>query len=86
MSLAEDLTGPRVTAYRELAARHGVWLSLGGIHTPGPRPATTRNTHLLLDSAGNTVQTYHKVRFRLLCLADLFPCRPTCSTRLWRAV
>lgn len=38
---ASSLTSPQFTRYRALAARHGVWLSLGGFHVRVP-PAGAR--------------------------------------------
>jgi hypothetical protein len=32
LELAEDLDGPLIKRYSELAVKHNVWLSLGGFH------------------------------------------------------
>ena len=32
LELAEDLDGPLIESYSELAVKHDVWLSLGGFH------------------------------------------------------
>lgn len=63
LELAEDLNGPTVNRYKELAQRLGVWLSLGGIHEKGPESDCTRiyNTHVVLDSSGTVVSTYRKM-------------------------
>ncbi|KAK8781016.1 hypothetical protein V5799_017646 [Amblyomma americanum] len=61
--LAEPLDGPIVTKYKELAKKLGVWLSLGSVHVKDPNEPSSRiyNTHVLINSTGDTVGTYSKV-------------------------
>ncbi|XP_075729573.1 ntrilase and fragile histidine triad fusion protein NitFhit isoform X2 [Rhipicephalus microplus] len=61
--LAEPLDGPIVTQYKELAKKLGVWLSLGSVHVKDPKEASNRiyNTHVIINSTGDTIGTYSKV-------------------------
>lgn len=61
--LAEPLDGPIVTKYKELARKLGVWLSLGSVHVKDPNEPSSRiyNTHVVINSTGDTVGTYSKV-------------------------
>ncbi|XP_075988894.1 ntrilase and fragile histidine triad fusion protein NitFhit isoform X2 [Anticarsia gemmatalis] len=54
--------GATVAKYRELAAKHDVWLSMGGIHEKDPENSSkTYNTHIIIDNKGTIVQTYRKL-------------------------
>ncbi|XP_026754212.1 nitrilase and fragile histidine triad fusion protein NitFhit isoform X2 [Galleria mellonella] len=56
------LTGNIVNKYRQLAAEHSVWLSMGGIHEKDEsNPTKMFNTHLIIDDKGNIVQSYRKL-------------------------
>ncbi|XP_068621963.1 nitrilase and fragile histidine triad fusion protein NitFhit [Battus philenor] len=56
------LTGDTVKHYRELAAKHNVWLSMGGVHERDEmNPTKMFNTHVIIDNKGNIVQAYRKV-------------------------
>ena len=59
LSLAEPRDGPTVAAYRALAARLGVWLSLGGLHE-ATESSRVRNSHLLVSPAGQLAASYSK--------------------------
>ncbi|XP_065279969.1 deaminated glutathione amidase isoform X1 [Dermacentor albipictus] len=61
--LAEPLDGPIVTRYKELARKLGVWLSLGSVHVKDVNEPSSRiyNTHVIINSTGDTVGTYSKV-------------------------
>ncbi|KAF0303271.1 Nitrilase and fragile histidine triad fusion protein NitFhit [Amphibalanus amphitrite] len=59
VALAEPRDGPTVTAYRALAARLGVWLSVGGLHEATEK-SRVRNTHLLVSPAGQLAASYSK--------------------------
>lgn len=61
LSKAEPLDGPTLARYRQLARDTGLWLSLGGFQETGPDQEHLYNTHVVLDSSGNTVATYRKV-------------------------
>ena len=58
--LSQGLEGSTVVALREEAARHGVWLSLGGLHVREQGRDKLSNTHIVVDSLGEVVATYSK--------------------------
>ncbi|GBP24791.1 Nitrilase and fragile histidine triad fusion protein NitFhit [Eumeta japonica] len=54
--------GPTVNRYRELALKHNVWLSMGGLHEKDSKdPSKVFNTHVIIDNQGKIVQTYRKL-------------------------
>ncbi|XP_053622167.1 nitrilase and fragile histidine triad fusion protein NitFhit isoform X2 [Plodia interpunctella] len=56
------LSGYTVGKYRELAAKHEVWLSMGGVHEKDENnPSKMYNTHIIIDNKGDIVQTYRKL-------------------------
>ncbi|XP_013143768.1 PREDICTED: nitrilase and fragile histidine triad fusion protein NitFhit isoform X1 [Papilio polytes] len=56
------LNGNTVKSYKELAAKHNVWLSMGGVHERDERnPTKMFNTHIIIDNKGEIVQTYRKL-------------------------
>lgn len=77
VELASPLSGALFTAYRALAAEHGIWISFGGFHEqPITSPAAParggspnvdhddtriRNTHVIVDAAGEVAAAYRKV-------------------------
>ena len=58
-SLAEPLNGELVTKLKDIARENKIWLSLGGYHQKLDEKVA--NTHVLIDSNGEVVQTYDKV-------------------------
>ena len=58
--LSQPLTGSTVTAFREMAVKHGLWLSLGGLHVRAREGEKTSNTHILVNAKGDIVATYAK--------------------------
>jgi predicted amidohydrolase len=58
---AEELAGPTLSAYRELARREEVWLSLGGFHERVAGSSKIANTHVIVDAQGAIVETYRKL-------------------------
>jgi predicted amidohydrolase len=64
LAIAEvlDGTGPTLSALRELATRHGVWLIGGGTPevVPGD-PRRTYNTAVVIDPRGELVARYRKI-------------------------
>ncbi|KAL0858797.1 hypothetical protein ABMA27_011262 [Loxostege sticticalis] len=63
VKLAEPVLGGKIVGkYRELAAKHRVWLSMGGVHEKDESsPDKMFNTHIIIDSKGEIVQTYRKL-------------------------
>ncbi|OWR46477.1 nitrilase and fragile histidine triad fusion protein NitFhit [Danaus plexippus plexippus] len=56
------LTGETVKKYRELAATHNVWLSMGGLHEKDEASVDKIfNTHIIINDKGDIVQTYRKL-------------------------
>ncbi|KAL4711236.1 hypothetical protein ACJJTC_019077 [Scirpophaga incertulas] len=54
--------GDIVGKYKELAATHKVWLSMGGVHEKDlTNPDKMYNTHIIIDDTGHIVQAYRKL-------------------------
>ncbi|CAG7838058.1 unnamed protein product [Allacma fusca] len=64
IQLAENLDGPVIENYRNIAKKYQVWLSLGGFHRRfNSDPAETEkiaNTHVIINDNGSIVATYDK--------------------------
>lgn len=60
--IAESENGKMVGAFRDLASKHGIWISLGSYpeRIEGSEKKTY-NTHLLIDSAGEIAARYRKI-------------------------
>ena len=58
--LAQPIGGSTVMVFREMARKHGLWLSLGGLHIRQGEEQKTSNTHILVDKEGDIVATYAK--------------------------
>ncbi|KAB2010518.1 hypothetical protein ERO13_D10G216800v2 [Gossypium hirsutum] len=58
--VAEALDGPIMQKYCSLAREYSIWLSLGGFQEKG-HDAHLRNTHVIVDDAGNIRSTYSKI-------------------------
>eukprot|EP00210_Caulerpa_lentillifera_P001481 g1421.t1 len=61
LAIAEDLDGPTIKQYMDLAKEYGIWLSLGGFQEVGPDPNHIYNTHVVLSSEGTIVSKYQKI-------------------------
>ncbi len=61
LTIAEDLDGSIVAAFREIARQGGCWVSLGSFPEASTTPGHTSNTQLLIDPAGNTAALYRKI-------------------------
>jgi len=61
-----------VTAFREMAQQHGLWLSLGGLHIREREGDKTSNTHLLVNKDGEIVTTYAKTHLFDACVPGKF--------------
>eukprot|EP00741_Cyanophora_paradoxa_P009164 tig00001471_g8875.t1 len=71
-AFSEALDGPLLRRYRDLAAQHRLWLSLGGFPETSPDPARPYNAHVLVDDAGAVVASYRKIHLFDCPLTDLF--------------
>ena len=65
MEAAQTLDGTLMARFRALARDANIWLSLGGFQEVGPDAQHIYNTHVILDSMGNLVSRYRKVRYRM---------------------
>ena len=70
--LSQPVAGSTVTAFRDMAQKHGLWLSLGGIHIREKDGEKTSNTHLLVDMEGEIVATYAKTHLFDACVPGKF--------------
>ncbi|KAH6801228.1 Nitrilase/cyanide hydratase and apolipoprotein N-acyltransferase family protein [Perilla frutescens var. hirtella] len=61
LTIAEPLDGPLMDKYRSLARDSSIWLSLGGFQEKGSDDSHLRNTHVLIDDAGNIRSKYSKM-------------------------
>ncbi|KAG5329010.1 NFT1 protein, partial [Acromyrmex heyeri] len=61
VTMAEPLTGLTVTAYKEIAIKNNIWLSLGGIHEASDNVEKIYNTHILINNEGELVAMYRKL-------------------------
>lgn len=61
IELAEPLSGPTVTRYKEIAARNNIWLSLGGVHELSENKEKIYNTHIVIDNQGCLISAYRKI-------------------------
>ncbi|GFO26229.1 nitrilase homolog 1-like [Plakobranchus ocellatus] len=62
IEFSETLDGNFMSYCRELAVKHGVWLSIGGFHLKGSTNGEDKikNTHVVIDSEGSIRATYSK--------------------------
>lgn len=63
-AIAEDLTGPAIARYKELATSLDIWLSLGGFQERAPdvdNAPRIKNTHVVISAAGELVASYSKL-------------------------
>lgn len=68
--MAEPLDGPLFRRYRDLAARHKVWVSFGGFQEKGPS-AHNFNTHVVVDDQGEIRSVYRKTHLFVLDIPDM---------------
>uniref|UniRef100_A0A7C9A475 CN hydrolase domain-containing protein n=1 Tax=Opuntia streptacantha TaxID=393608 RepID=A0A7C9A475_OPUST len=61
VKIAEPLDGPIMQGYCDLARESKIWLSLGGFQEKGSDDAHLRNTHVIVDDAGNIRDKYSKI-------------------------
>nr|XP_054752197.1 deaminated glutathione amidase-like [Lytechinus pictus] len=61
VNYAEGMDGPTMSAFKQLAKEHKVWLSIGGFHEKNPEDDSKMlNTHVILDDRGDVVSRYSK--------------------------
>ncbi|XP_063545633.1 nitrilase and fragile histidine triad fusion protein NitFhit-like [Cydia strobilella] len=62
LKFAEPIVGgSTVDSYRQLAVKHNVWLSMGGLHEQIKEdPNRIFNTHIIINNTGDIVQQYRK--------------------------
>jgi len=70
--MSQPVAGSTVTAFREMAQMHNLWLSLGGMHIREREEEKTSNTHLLVNSDGEIVATYAKTHLFDACVPGKF--------------
>jgi len=70
--MSQPVAGSTVTAFREMAQKHGLWLSLGGLHIREREGKKTSNTHLLVNTDGEIVATYAKTHLFDACVPGKF--------------
>ncbi|XP_030385271.1 nitrilase and fragile histidine triad fusion protein NitFhit [Scaptodrosophila lebanonensis] len=64
LELAEPLTGPTMSKYRELARSNKLWLSLGGVHElTGDNSSECKiyNAHVMINDQGEVAAIYRKM-------------------------
>merc|ERR1712137_539114 len=60
LELAEDLKGPLIANYGQLARTYNIWISIGGFHNKCTSGNKIYNSHLIINSDGNICGQYDK--------------------------
>ncbi|XP_076351475.1 ntrilase and fragile histidine triad fusion protein NitFhit isoform X2 [Tachypleus tridentatus] len=62
LEMSEQVEGPLIQRYKNLAKEFNIWLSLGGFHQRGPESDLKRvqNAHIIISNDGKIVEIYHK--------------------------
>ena len=72
LAVMEPLDGPLLGRYRELAAKHRLWLSLGGFPETGPDRGDRRfNVHVIVDASGEIRASYRKIHLFDVDMGDV---------------
>ena len=72
LAVMEPLDGPLLGRYRELAAKHRLWLSLGGFPETGPDRGDRRfNAHVIVDASGEIRASYRKIHLFDVDMGDV---------------
>ena len=71
LAVMEPLDGPLLGRYRELAARHRLWLSLGGFAEKGPDLDRRFNAHVIVNDAGEVQASYRKIHLFDVDMGDV---------------
>lgn len=59
--VAQGLDGPMISAYREMATKHGFWITVGGFPEATDNPKQTFNTQVMIGPTGNIAAVYRKM-------------------------
>ena len=71
LAVMEPLNGPLLGRYRELAAKNGLWLSLGGFPEQGPDCDRRFNAHIIVNDAGEIRASYRKIHLFDVDMGDV---------------
>ena len=71
LAVMEPLDGPLLGRYRELAAIHRLWLSLGGFAEKGPDRNRRFNAHVIVNDAGEIQASYRKIHLFDVDMGDV---------------
>jgi predicted amidohydrolase len=72
LAVMEPMDGPLLGRYRELAAKHRLWLSLGGFPETGPDRGDRRfNAHVIVDASGEIRASYRKIHLFDVDMGDV---------------
>ena len=71
LAVMEPLNGPLLGRYRELAAKNGLWLSLGGFAEQGPDRDRRFNAHIIVNDAGEIRASYRKIHLFDVDMGDV---------------
>ena len=71
LAVMEPLNGPLLGRYRELAAKNGLWLSLGGFAEQGPDCDRRFNAHIIVNDAGEIRASYRKIHLFDVDMGDV---------------
>ncbi|KAF8374050.1 nft-1 [Pristionchus pacificus] len=61
ITMAFDESDSFLTRFRDAAKQHGLWMSLGGFHNKDPSGSLPWNSHIVIDSSGETRARYDKL-------------------------
>ncbi|GAQ83943.1 Carbon-nitrogen hydrolase [Klebsormidium nitens] len=61
IAIADQLDGPLMGRYRQLARDHSIWLSLGGFQETSTEPNRLHNTHVIVNDSGDIAAVYRKI-------------------------
>ena len=72
LAVMEPMDGPLLGRYLELAAKHRLWLSLGGFPETGPDRGDRRfNAHVIVDASGEIRASYRKIHLFDVDMGDV---------------
>lgn len=80
-AVAEQLDGPIMGWYRQLAREEAVWLSLGGFQERAVGEEKIYNTHVVIDGTGTIQATYRKIHLYDVPMVGLVESKQTLAGR-----